>query len=421
MNNSYARKINTLFVIEIIVAIFGIATTILCFIIQHIRISVIDYDGLATALMLIQFGITPIIISIFVEKKWPCVIGVFLIFFAFWGAIISIKLQVFNLNVFSVCITGFIIVFFISILIFAFTFRNRKLLELENERKARELALENERKKKNFMSLIEQFSSQCRNDNNLWDLMSHFSEAIKNIELYESLPMNDSEKILIANYKNELISNKQAYIEKAILEHYKIIYDAIETKQIYLSKKIYNATENLRYSINKHSRHFGENNRNLASLILEKTDLITNFIKKYIDASCTDIKHNFDEMKGQDFEKYCAYLLTTYGFVDVEVTRGSGDQGVDIIGTYNNVKHAIQCKRYSHKLGNTPIQEVAAGKNYYNCQTALVITNNFFTESAIELAKANNVVLWDRQKLLQLIYFTDNKWKDLLENLKIKM
>ena len=34
---------------------------------------------------------------------------------------------------------------------------------------------------------------------------------------------------------------------------------------------------------------------------------------------------------------------------------------------------------------------------------AVVLTNNFFTSSAKELAKKNNVLLWDRNKLKELI------------------
>ena len=119
------------------------------------------------------------------------------------------------------------------------------------------------------------------------------------------------------------------------------------------------------------------------------------------------------------FEKWCADLLTFNGFDQVQITPGSGDQGVDIIGWYGGYKYAIQCKRYSHKLGNTPIQEVSAGRNYYGCQVGLVITNNYFTEGAIALAKANNVQLWNRDKLMALIYFTDNQWDKLLEKIKL--
>lgn len=38
-----------------------------------------------------------------------------------------------------------------------------------------------------------------------------------------------------------------------------------------------------------------------------------------------------DEMEGHDFEYFCADLLEKQGFVEVEVTRGSGDFGVDIL------------------------------------------------------------------------------------------
>jgi restriction system protein len=45
---------------------------------------------------------------------------------------------------------------------------------------------------------------------------------------------------------------------------------------------------------------------------------------------------------------------------------------------------------------NTAIQEVVAAKAFYKANTAIVITNNFFTQSAINLAKVNHVILIDR-------------------------
>ena len=38
-----------------------------------------------------------------------------------------------------------------------------------------------------------------------------------------------------------------------------------------------------------------------------------------------------DELEGHEFEYYCADLLRAHGFVDVEVTRGSGAFGTDIL------------------------------------------------------------------------------------------
>ena len=49
------------------------------------------------------------------------------------------------------------------------------------------------------------------------------------------------------------------------------------------------------------------------------------------------------------------------------------------------------------------MQEVIGSKAMNDCHVAVVLTNNTFTKSAVELAKKNNVLLWDRNKLMGLI------------------
>ena len=110
-----------------------------------------------------------------------------------------------------------------------------------------------------------------------------------------------------------------------------------------------------------------------------------------------------DLMDGHDFENWCANALRDLGFVDVEVTAGSGDQGVDIVASKDGVKYAIQCKRYTSDLGNTPVQEVHAGKKIYRCHVSAVVTNRYFTSGAKELAEATGVLLWDRGWITQYL------------------
>ena len=130
---------------------------------------------------------------------------------------------------------------------------------------------------------------------------------------------------------------------------------------------------------------------------------------------------NFDNLEGLEFENWCANLLRNNGFINVEVTRASGDQGVDILAEKGEIKYAIQCKCYSSDLGNSPIQEVHAGKSMYNCHVGAVMTNRHFTSGAKELAKATGVLLWDREKLLQMMSnqeepISSSTWNDLDEN-----
>jgi Holliday junction resolvase len=112
---------------------------------------------------------------------------------------------------------------------------------------------------------------------------------------------------------------------------------------------------------------------------------------------------DIDGMEGHDFEYWCAGLLKNNGFSNVEVTRGSGDQGVDIVAEKGGIKYAIQCKCYSSDLGNKPVQEVAAGKSFYHCQVGAVMTNRYFTAGAKELANANGILLWDRDALSAML------------------
>ena len=117
------------------------------------------------------------------------------------------------------------------------------------------------------------------------------------------------------------------------------------------------------------------------------------------DLSYLDESLPLSNMDGHQFEYYCADLLRKNGFSKVEVTPGSGDQGVDVLSEKDGVKYAIQCKKYSSPLGNTPVQEVNAGKTYYNCHVAVVMTNSTFTKSATKLAAATGVLLWDGMKI----------------------
>lgn len=109
--------------------------------------------------------------------------------------------------------------------------------------------------------------------------------------------------------------------------------------------------------------------------------------------------NKYDYMTGEDFEVFVAQIIRKIGFSNIQFTKGSGDQGVDIIAERDGIKHAIQCKRYSQAVGNRAVQEVFAGKSFYHCHIGVVVTNNYFTQSAKDLAKENGVVLWDRSFL----------------------
>ena len=102
-----------------------------------------------------------------------------------------------------------------------------------------------------------------------------------------------------------------------------------------------------------------------------------------------------DEMEGHEFEYFCADLLEKQGFTEVEVTRGSGDFGVDILAEKDGVTYAVQCKRYHGPVGVDAVLKTYAGRDYYGRMVGAVMTNQYFTAPAVEAAKKLKILLWD--------------------------
>lgn len=112
---------------------------------------------------------------------------------------------------------------------------------------------------------------------------------------------------------------------------------------------------------------------------------------------------HFDLLEGHEFEYYCAELLRKKGFIEVEVTKGSGDYGADILAEKEGVTYAIQCKCYTAPIGVKAIQEAHAGRDYYDRMVGAVLTNQYFTTPAVEAAKKLKILLWDRGYLESML------------------
>ena len=163
-------------------------------------------------------------------------------------------------------------------------------------------------------------------------------------------------------------------------------------------KKINKQTSVQRTSQNNLSNNLPDLQSQLSAI---RTKPPVNLYSSNLDVVLADI----DKMSssGLKFEEFTVQLLLDNGFKNVKKTQGSGDYGIDVLASKEGITYAIQCKCYSDKVGNKAVQEAYSGKNFYNCMVAVVLTNNFFTNAAIETAKANNVLLWDREKLIDFL------------------
>lgn len=110
-----------------------------------------------------------------------------------------------------------------------------------------------------------------------------------------------------------------------------------------------------------------------------------------------------DKLDGFEFERYLMAHFKKLGY-KVELTPPKQDYGVDLVLVRGKDRIAVQAKRYNYengyKVNYKAVQEVAAGKAYYNCNKGIVVTNSFFTNSAKELAQVNQIDLWDRKRMI---------------------
>lgn len=118
--------------------------------------------------------------------------------------------------------------------------------------------------------------------------------------------------------------------------------------------------------------------------------------KKSWREQVTEILYNIDPYA---FEKLAQRLLRECGFSDVQVTKKSGDGGIDGTGKLKiqgifSFNVAFQCKRYKGSVGASEIREFR-GSLGTNIEKGVLITTGAFTRAAREEASSEGKRLID--------------------------
>lgn len=134
------------------------------------------------------------------------------------------------------------------------------------------------------------------------------------------------------------------------------------------------------------------------------SQIATELIEKPAQVECERIEQSSkydDAISPLDYERYCSARLASAGW-GCSLTKGSGDQGVDIIAKKDGRILVVQCKKYSGTVGNGAVQEVISAKKFFHADYAAVVTNATYTKSAIELASVASVLLLSHTDLDQI-------------------
>lgn len=128
-----------------------------------------------------------------------------------------------------------------------------------------------------------------------------------------------------------------------------------------------------------------------------------------IDKNPIKYNHNLKhkkEITPIDYEKQICLKLKEMGF-NARTTKATGDQGTDVLAEKDGVSFAIQCKMYSKPVGNKAVQEANAGRDFYQKDYGVVVSNATFTKAARQAANACGIILLNENQLDELLKYKD--------------
>ncbi len=285
--------------------------------------------------------------------------------------------------------------------------------------------------------LIQYFVKLCQARENYFDQLFFNNNYLNSLNFSENVSQAEFDKFILSLTESNFIldtfvekfalfylmfQERNALLSEKFCKDYIDRLNLVEKKDLY-----YYAKEIFKYNINMANEDIVMyydgyyNNKNKHTVVLDEVDTIKNSSilqnlrevqerKNYLYELETETneeakfsKIDLDLMSPFDFEQFVADLFKKMGYNSYK-TKNSGDQGVDVIAEKVGEKIAIQVKHFfQNSVGNKAIQEVVTGRKFYKAQKCMVITNSTFTKAARELAKANDVTLWDGDTLMQKI------------------
>jgi restriction system protein len=132
-------------------------------------------------------------------------------------------------------------------------------------------------------------------------------------------------------------------------------------------------------------------------------------IEHWNDGTKKELLVQLGEIDPGTFEDLIGELLERIGFEDVEVTKRSGDGGIDVrgvltVGGVTRVKTAIQVKRWANNVPDRIVRELRGSIG--PAEQGLIITTSRFTKAAIKEAEMSDrapVTLINGDLLVELL------------------
>ncbi|MGK0737670.1 restriction endonuclease [Yokenella regensburgei] len=133
-------------------------------------------------------------------------------------------------------------------------------------------------------------------------------------------------------------------------------------------------------------------------------------VKRYNQQQKELLREQISTMNPYKFEHLVAQLLEAMGYEQVEVTKASGDKGVDVVGKVQvgitTITEVVQVKRMQNTVNRPLIDQLRGALPYHKAIRGTLITTGRFAISCAEAALfpgAAPITLIDGDRLLELL------------------
>jgi len=101
---------------------------------------------------------------------------------------------------------------------------------------------------------------------------------------------------------------------------------------------------------------------------------------------------------GYSFEKNIGDVFKRLGH-KVRITRGSGDEGVDIFVDEDTV---VQCKATESQIAPAVVRDMYGAMHHFNAKRGIIVSIGGFSSGCHQFARGKRIELWDLNKLLEV-------------------
>lgn len=133
-------------------------------------------------------------------------------------------------------------------------------------------------------------------------------------------------------------------------------------------------------------------------------------VKRYNEQQKELLREQISTMNPYKFEQLVGQLLEAMGYEQVEVTKASGDKGVDVIGQVQvgitTITEVVQVKRMQNTITRPYIDQLRRALPYHKAIRGTLITTGKFAAKCAEAAffpGAAPITLIDGDRLLELL------------------